>query len=263
MSELNDLRDEVARLRRAATRKISRIKQTHGAQVSGTEFDPRRETKAPTKYTAKQLAAYKSTLANFVSRSTQFVPDASKQPIPRAEFERYKAREARYRETAGSVFERVKNDKLPSGETVAERVEKMRPLHKAMHNTAVNSMFDPVTRDSESIVSRKALDKLSRSIDTAASPAAIRRKILDARRQLAQMMDTLNMPEVHDLTKKLTNDQFVALWNYTNFATAISLNYENAKKMLSPKEESWGHEQIRQQMGDALEMITWASQRQV
>lgn len=263
MSELNELRAEVARMRRAATRKISRIKQTHGAQVSGTEFDPRRETKAPSQYTAKQLEAYKSRLATFLSRSNQFLPDASKNPIPRSEFAEYKRREAQYRETAGSVYERIKHEQLPSGETVQERLEKMRPLHKSMHNTAMNAIFDPLTRGPGDIVSRKALDKLSRSLERASKPASIRRKVKDARDQLSAMLDTLNAPELQQAIDKLSHDQFVAMWNYTNIASAVALSYDNAKKLLSPKEESWGHEQLRQQMNDAMESVIWASQRRL
>lgn len=259
VSELNDLRNEVARMRRAATRKISRIKTVHGAQVSGTEFDPRRDTQIHTHYTAKQLAAYKSKLADFLSRSNQFVPDAQKQPMPRAEFQEYKRREAKYRATAGTVYERIKDENLPSGETVAERLEKMRPKHKAMHNTAMNAIFDPLTRDPGDIVSRRALNKLAKSLAKASSPSEIRRKVNDARDQLNQMLDVLNVPEVQAEIAKLNNDQFVAMWNYTNVPAASSLAYLNAKKLLSAKEDAWAWEQIRHQMGDMMESVTWAS----
>jgi hypothetical protein len=249
-------------MRRAATRKISRVKMVHGALVSGTEFDPRRHTHVQEKYTTAQLNAYKSRLADFLSRSNQFVPDASKRPLPRSEFTEYKRQESRYAATAGGVYERIKNVELPSGESIAQRLAKMDALHKHMHNTAVNTIFDPHVRKSADIASRAALRKLTKTMKQNTTPAAIRRKVKDARKQFAQMMDVVNMPELFDATKKLTNDQFIALWNHTAFAGAVSLSYLAAMKMNTPKEESWGTEMLRQQMGDAMDLIEWAKQIQ-
>lgn len=245
-------------MRRAATRKISRIKTTHGVHVSGTEFDPRRSTTVPKRYTERQLQAYRDTLANFLSRSTQFVPDAGRQPMPRAEYRRYKELESTYRNTAGSVYERIKNVELPSGETIAQRLAKMDVLHKRMHNPTVNAIFDPHERESLDITSIDALRKLTKNLERDTRPETISRKIREARQQFAAMMNVINIPEMYKATESLTNEQFVALWNHTAFASAISLSYEASKKMLSPKEESWGHEMLRQQMGDAMNLVNWA-----
>lgn len=261
MSESGDLeylRIEVARMRRAATKKISRVKLRHGAMVTGSEFDPRRSTHLETHYTEKQLIAYRDKLAHFLSRSNQYVPDAYKKPMPRAEFTEYKRQENAYRSSAGGVYERIKNVELPSGETIAQRLAKMDVLHKAMHNPTVNSIFDPHTRASYAFTSRDALKKLTKAMKRDASPKAIKRKVSDARKQFAAMMDVINMPELFAATKGLTNDQFIALWNHTSFAGAVALSYTSAMKMFTPKEESWGTEMLRQQMGDAMEMIEWA-----
>jgi hypothetical protein len=246
-------------MRRAATRKISRIKQTHGAVVSGTEFDPRRAPGVHGGYTEKQLQAYRERLSSFLSRSTQYVPDASKQPLPRSEFQAYKAAEARYRESAGGVYEAIKHVELPSGETVEGRIAAMTPLHKVMHNSAMNRIFDPHERSSEDITSSKSLRKLQRSLEKGSTPREIRRKVKESRDQMRAMFDVINEPSLQRAVDKLTHNQYVALWNYTNFAAAVSLTYNSAKKMLTKEEESWAHGMIRDQMGDAMEMIEWAS----
>ena len=258
MNDIDELRVDVARMRRAATRKISRIKMTHGALVTGTEFDPRRGPKLTNHYTEKQLSAYAKRLADFLSRQNQFVPDAHKAPLPRKEFVEYKRQEAAYRASAGGVYDRIKNVELPSGETIAQRLAKMDVLHKAMHNPTVNTIFDPHTRASYAFTSRKALKKLTQSMKKDASPKSIKRKVKEAREQFESMMTVINMPELFEATKKLTNDQFVALWNHTAFAGAVALSYTAAMKMYTPKEESWGQEMLRQQMGDAMELIEWA-----
>ena len=226
--------------------------------MSGTEFDPRRSTTAPRQYTTAQLRAYRNQLSSFLDRRNQFVPDASRAPIPRAEYQRYKQAEARYASAAGDVYERLKNTPLPGGQTVAERMAAMTPMHKTMHNTAANRIFDPVTRDSGDIVSRAAMRKLEKAMRQNSSPQAIRRKVQSARDQFKQMMETINMPELAREVKGLSNDQFVALWNFTSFATQVSFSYQSAKKMLTPKEQSWGHEAVRQQMEDAMELVDWA-----
>lgn len=245
-------------MRRAATRKISRLKTQHGVHVSGTEFDPRRATTTPKTYTAKQLAAYQSRLQSFLSRSNQFVPDASKQPIPRAEFQAYKRHEVAYREAAGSVYERIKNVELPSGETVAERLAKMNVLHKAMHNPAANMVYDPVTRESQDIAGISGLRKLSKAMKRDSTRAAMNRKVASARDAFEKMADVINAPELAREANTLTPNQFVALWNYTTFATAVSLTYSSAKNMLSAKESVWAHNRLRDQMNDAMAMIQWA-----
>lgn len=257
MSELDDLRKDVARMRRNATRKISRIKKTTGALVTGSEFDPRRGTQVQGRYTESQLSAYRDTLASFLSRQSQYVPDASKQPLPRREWVEYERQEKAYRDTAGSVYERIKGVELPSGETIAQRLAKMNVLHKQMVNPTVNTIFESQTRESGNIVSRKALAKLTRAMKKQATPGSIKRKVREAREQFASMMDVVNMPELVEATKGLTNNQFIALWNFTSFASAVALSYTAAQKMLSPKEESWAHEVLRQQMVDAVELIDW------
>ena len=258
MDDLNSLRLEVERLRRAATRKVSRVKARTGARVSGTEFDPRRAPQQHKRYTRKQLETYQSELQSFLSRRNQFVPDASKRPIPRAEWQAYKRREKAYKDVAGKVYEQVKDVELPSGETIAQRLAKMDVLHKHMHNPTVNTIFDPHERNPGDVVSRKALDKLTRDLDRKSKPRNIKTMVRQAREQFGKMMSVVNAPELTRAVEGLSHDQFIALWNHTNFASAIAMSYDSAKKMLSPKEESWGHEKVRQQTNDAMELITWA-----
>lgn len=258
MDDINSLRREVERMRRAATRKVSRIKTRHGVNVTGTEFDPRRGTQLHERYTAAQLTAYKARLESFLSRQNQYVPDASARPIPRAEWQGYKAREDAYRQVAGTVYENLKNVELPSGETVAERLSKMNVVHKQMHNPVTNLFFDPHERMSQDVVSREALKKLKKDLDRKARPETLRAKVREAKEQFAKMAEVINEPDFRKAVTGLSDKQFVALWNYTNFASAIVMAYESAKKMLSPKEESWGHEKVRQQTNDAMSLVEWA-----
>ena len=259
MDEVDALRREVERLRRAATRKVSRIKTHHGVAVTHTEFDPRRAPHLHERYTAAQLRTYKEKLESFLSRSQQFVPDASRRPISRSEWQAYKERETRYRNMAANVYDRLKNVELPYGGTIEARMYKMTPsVQDFMHNPVTNLIFDPHTREPGDIVSRKALRKLTRDLDRRNQPSVIKRRIREAQEQFTKMVEVLGEPDLQRLVGGLTQNQFVALWNYTSFAAAVALSYAVAQKFLSPKEESWGHEMVRQQMSQAYELIDWA-----
>lgn len=261
--DLSTLRNDIARARRAATRKVSRLKTRHGVSVSGTEFDPRRPPQAARKYTRKQLESYKRELDKFLSRSTQYVPDSRARPIPRKEWDRYKTVETKYRDMAGTIYDKVKDVQLPSGETISERLAKMDVLHKSMHNPVVNKFYEPKDRQSGDVTSRNALRKLERDLRRKSTPRSQKAMVREAKAQLAKMLDVVNSRDVANQVNTLSTGQFIALWNYTNFASAIAMSYDSAKKMLTPREESWGHEKIRQQTNDALELIEWVKGHEI
>ena len=250
-------------MRRAATRKVSRLKTRKGVSVTGTEFDPRRAPQAHKQYTRRQLEVYQRELARFLKRDTQFVPDASRRPIPREEWNKYKAVEAKHRDIAGSIYERVKDIKLPSGESISERMAKMDVLHKHMHNPVVNQFYEPHNRVSQQVASRGALEKLQRDLKRKSSPRNQKAMVKQAKAQLEKMLSVVNSPDISRAVNSLSHNQFVALWNYTSFASAIAMSYDSAQKMLTPREESWGHEKIRQQSNDALELIEWAKGQRI
>ncbi len=262
-NDLANLRADVARMRRSATRKISRLKTGKSVHISGTEFDPRRTTTAHKSYTRKQLESYQRELKSFLSRETQYVPDAKNRPIPRAEWREYKKVEAQHRDSVGKIFERMKNVQLPSGETVNERLAKMDVLHKRMHNPVTNPFYDPRDRESGDVTDRDSLRKLRDDLQRKSSPDNQTARVTEAKSQLEKMLSVINSPEIIDAVKGLSQGQFVALWNYTAFASAIAMSYDSAKKMLTPREESWGHEKVRQQSNDALELISWVKGQQI
>lgn len=257
------MRDDIARMRKSATRKISRLKTNKDVLITGTEFDPRRATTAHKSYTRKQLAAYQDELKRFLKRDTQYVPDARKRPIPRKEWQEYKRVEDQHRDSVGKIFEAMKNTQLPSGETISERMSKMDVLHKQMHNPVTNPFYDPRDRQSNDVTSRKSLDKLKKDLDRKSRPQNQRSMVRLAKMQLEKMLSVVNSPEIAEAVKGLSQGQFVALWNYTSFASAIAMSYDSAKKMLTPREESWGHEKIRQQSNDAIELISWVKEQKI
>lgn len=237
--DIDRLRAEVKRLRRAVTRKVSRLKQAHDVFLSGTQFDPRRAPRSEARYSASQLRSYIHDLAGFVDRGNQFVGDAQRRPIPRSDWQRYKNLENQYNARVNEYFDRVKGVRLPSGETVAERMARVTPDHRQMGNPAVHAPFDPVERQPGNVASKAALDKLIDAMKKRLQPDYFEKKNREGMEQFEKMMDILNDSELKEAVKGLNDEQFALLWNYTGFPTAISIQYEFALKALSAEQQSF------------------------
>lgn len=256
---LEEARARVAGRARAATRKVSRLKRATGVEISGSAVDPRRDPKLVAKYNRRQLAAYERDLNSFVSRRTQYVPDAQGRPIKSKTWNEYKRSEAAYNAGVTERFGKVKDIPLPiSGQTIGERMDAMTPEHRQAYNPAINAPYKPPTRKSKQIASEKALKKLTRQMKDRLDPRAEGRAARAARDQLKQMLDVINEPDLQAAVDKLTNGQFMTMWNYTQFATNISLNYDVKQRMMSGKEKPWYSEALKQAVRNSHALADWA-----
>lgn len=269
MDDLGSLRAEVARLRRATTRKVSRLKQRSGAQVSGTEFDPRRKPHVEGRYTQRQLATYRDQLQGFLSRKNQFVGGASGVPIPRSEWDRYKTAEKAYNAKVNEHFQRVADIELPApiphtrGETLGSRMERMTPSHRHLRNEVVNSPYDPLERSPRSVVSRDKLAKLIESLEAKMAPDYDERQAEASRDQFRRMADEIGDAELKDRVDKLSDEQFDVLWNYTSFPWDLSLDYEVHRLLHEGKDRPFLREAAENARKGFERLITWAGKLKV
>lgn len=257
--DLKDLRALVAARHDAATRKVSRIKSATGAQVSGTEFDPRTSKSRIKKYTRKQLASYMARLDRFNDRSNQFVSDASRNPIPRSEFREYKRREAQFNKVVSDNLDRYKDVYIPaSGQTVGERIAMTTPTHRHMTDTGVNRPL-PIDRKPEQIASRKALQKMVRDLKKKGTKTWVRREIKRGQDELTKMLDVVGSDPLMKAIGKLTPDQFNIVWNYTNFATRASLVYEvEQRKLKGGNPSAFLDDTYDTQLKEMMDIVSWA-----
>ena len=125
--DLESIRADIARLRKLATKKISRIKRAKDAPLSGTQFDPRRTPKAEKRYTKRQAEVYRQELQGFLSRSNQYVGGANGYVMRKQQWDAYKKLEQQYNSRVNQKFDRVAGIQLPYGETIASRMARRTP----------------------------------------------------------------------------------------------------------------------------------------
>lgn len=256
--ELRALRAMANRRHRAATRKISRLKSDAGVNVSGSRVDPRRSRTNIKNYTQRQLRSYINQLDNFNSRSNQYVPDVHRNPIPRSQWREYQRLESQYNKNVSQHFSRYRDLPGPTGMTVGQRMEMMTPKFPYMQDRAVNSPYTPLNRKSTNIGSARALKRLTEDMRDRVKSEHFQGLVKAGRDQFTKMINLLDDPDLKHRVDNLTEKQFDVLWNYTGFPNALSLGYDQNKKLLAGKEKAWTRQVAQQSMSAADELVSWA-----
>lgn len=233
-SELQQLRSLAARRHRAVGQKISRLKSKAGVELAGTEFDPRRPLTRVKRYNKKQLTRYIARLDAFADRRVQYVRGAGGRPISADSWKRYQAIQSKLAKRNEEVYQRFANIETPHGRTVAERVEGIRATHfKPGKSLAVNDPLQIKTRSPRSITSEASIKMLSDSLEKSLRGDIIAREVKRGRREFDQMMDSLGEEGLRKRVKALSPERFFVLWQFTDFASKLSLEYELIQKGLT------------------------------
>lgn len=264
--ELDAKREQAIYLTRRANHKISRLRTKRDVEVAGSQYDYRRSAKVIRRYTAKQLDAYNARLEQFNDRTTQFVGDAHKRPIPAAEFKQLHVAEVARRKHAQEIYERHKNIVLPGvegqpgTETIGERRDKMRSDRKMAGNPSVNDPYDTPVREPKNIANRKALKKLTREAKKKAEKGWDEKELKRQIGEFSKMVNRIGDADLAASVKKLTPGQFRTLWNDTNFATAVSSQYEITRTdLISEEDKPWHIQIIHDAFTDARRLVDWAA----
>ena len=265
MTSLNELRAEIKRLRTNATKKASRIRVNHGANVTGSSFDPRRRAGVEKSYNKRQLETYKKNLESFLSRKTQFVGGAGNTPITRQDWLKYKKAETSYNDFVNKNFDSVRNYELPKpptarrGETIGERMAKMTPDRREMRGSSVNSPYDPVVRDPFRVKGIEALRKLTEAAEKRLRDSQTGKDLKDAREQFSKMKAYIGKddPIFKDIDS-LTDDQFSVLWFFTPFADQVSMEYNILQLLNEGKGKAFAAPTISNARDTYSELIDWA-----
>lgn len=256
-------KDEIARLRaevrarhRAATQKVSRLRQK-GVEINNTNYDVRRDLNNVKRYTGAQLKSYLNQLDSFVARSNGFVPGDSGLPIPIKKWRSYKATERQYNRIGDREYNKVADTFLPNaGMKVRER---RTILGKSATGDAVNSPYQEVNRSSRGITSLDALDKLNEQLKRKTSRDFLPGEIKRGRAEFTQMLVEIGNQQHIEAANKLSDEQFNILWNYTSFATEISRDYEIMKARARGEKER-AHDKIHEDNTNAIdELLQWAT----
>lgn len=258
MNELERLREMVRKRRSAVTAKIARIRRNTGVDITGRSEDPRRATDAIKRYNVRQLNNYLGELNAFQSRSVGYVAGAGGVPIPRNKWREYKRLEAQYNAIGAKHEASVADIFIPtSGMTIRQRKAM---IHPTAVGEVVNNPYAWVEREPEQVRDAKSMDKLITDMRRRTDRKYLPGEIAKARKQLNEMLKTAGMNDVAKQASKLSNSQFDTLWNYTNFATQVSLSYELMKLRSADAKERWHDSVLEDARDDIGSLLEWANE---
>lgn len=256
----DELDKQIARAKRNAQAKMSRIKKTQRYDIANSTNNPiRGDVSSMNK---KQKQSYLRQLQKFNSRSTRFYVDANGRPLTSRQWERYKQAEAKANAFVRNDLKKYAKLYGPEGNkgmTLGERMAIMRPkAGKLMVNPSGSNMHE-IERKPTAVTGDKAVEKLIKAQIDKANPVKQAQKLRTGRKQLEEMASAFGDTEMVNLAKQLTDEQFKVLWNYTDFATAVSLEYSVYMQSLVD-EKSFHAGAMENANRKAHEYLEWASQ---
>lgn len=257
--DLNALRELARQRHRAATRKVSRLNTQSGVEISGTSLDPRTEPAKIKRYTRKQLESYVNRLNAFTDRSTQYVALGDGEIITGKEWQKYKQPETRYNRRTNKRLAEVEDKELPSGTTIGRHLKTTTADRRSARGVAVNRPYDPPSRKPQDITDRKALKKLTKDYNRRIRTDFERKQVKAAQKVFHKMANIIKNDELNKAIASLTPDQFRVLWNYTDFANAVSQDYDVMMKMLTGTDKAYESDIYDQQLQEANDLAKWAS----
>lgn len=265
MSEVERLRREIAKRRQAATNKITRTKRQNGANLAGSEFDPRRKSGIENRYNARQLRGYLTELNDFMRRSNQFVGGNRGVPLRAGQFRQYKKLEAQQESLRQAHDERMGSIQTPTGMSIAGNKQ-------MLHQGAGNAVYGPYRkfdREAGEITSPESLSKLIKDMRNRVSSEFLPGRIQQGKENLKKALTVIGRTEFLDDIDKLTDYQFDAFWYGTNVAEAVFMQYGIETERIASEVE--GEEPTRKERAqdkviqDAVDelgsVLQWASEQ--
>ena len=254
--ELAELRQLAARRTRAAGNKISRIKSQTGAIISGTEYDPRVSRAKLARYNSTQLRAYIERVNDFQNSNRQFVALADSTPAPRHLFRQYQRAEREANRQRAEALGKVADVVLPHGGTIRQQAG-LFGREKWDRNMITTSKTKPINREANQITSvanlRKLTNELKSEVTIRSRDAALASKWEQARKMFNEIGDK----ELSAELEMLSDSQFETLWDYSNFASTLSINYSQMQAKLTG--ERYNAAILNQTNEGVAEFLGWAA----
>ena len=254
-NEVQRLREEVQRRIKSANAKIARTQKSTGANLSGTEFDPRRRTGIEKTYNRAQLTKYLGELNSFMRRSNQFVGGRKGQPIPRGQFNLIKAQLEQVSQLKQQREAQMSQVKTPVGFTVAQK-ESTAPRMGGHSRYSVYPEYDIEPGDINGV---KGLNEFKGKLAKILKQSHVEEVINQGRSNLIQALEYLDEDDMVSEIESLSDYQFDVLWFGTNMAEAAFMRYEFAKEREGgTRKEKWQDKVVDTVFKDVSNLIEWA-----
>ena len=273
-SQIAQLRSTVLAQHNSATGKVNRLKKSKGVNLAGTEYDKRRDLDKVKHYNSAQLKKYSEELSGFMDRGRQYVAGIDGKPLPRGLVSQYKAIETRYNSNVNKAFDAVKDINLPNQDgTLADRMAEMMPTRNNKSARPVNAAYKPPVRDASSINGAKALQTLIDDYKKRSNPNYKKKQLnvdkrsfiqslkdagLDARNAYGRSKEDAEKTDIVKMVFALTDEQFATVWQYTNLAGAVFLNYESLRAEQTGEGEPLSSKSYDDNYDEVRDLLKWA-----
>jgi hypothetical protein len=233
--EIQRLRELARKRHRAATQKVSRLR-AKGVEIKGTHLDPRRSAGDIQKMRSRDLHAYINRLDKFSSRETSFVGGARNAPLHGDLWKTYQTLQNAVNQQKARPYETIKDKFIRSLGMTVNEFQGTKPSHPITGNPASRAPHLPVNRSAKGVPNEKQLKKLIRNMEKQLNANYPDRVLNRDRRTADKMLAVINDKGIRREVKKLSQQEFNLLWNYTDFANIASFDYQIAQtRMQDPK----------------------------
>lgn len=262
MNDLERLRREVEKRRQAATNKINRTRRATGAELTGTQFDPRRGQGVEQRYNRAQLNSYLGQLNDFMRRSNQFTNSAGG-PVRAGRVKYYESLQKRHETIRQAHEELIGGIETPSGRSIKGNNQM---LYKGA-GAAVHGPYKEFNRTAMDIRGPAALEALINDMYKRINPNYLSNKIQQGRDNLKKALTVIGKSEFNDQIDALSDFQFDAFWYGTNIAESVFMQYgmetERAASSLEDEEptakERWQDRVVQDAVDELGSVLQWAS----
>jgi hypothetical protein len=259
VTEHERLRQQIAKAHKAVSNKIARTKRNTGANVAGSEFDPRRKAGTENRMrNTGNMTEYLRQLQGFMSRSNQFVSGSHGAPLPKAYFNKiYKPTERALDAVQDARDNTIGAIQGPQGYTIKQKNLALPTAGGA----AVYGPYKRFDRESTDIASFSAMKKLKADMANQMKPTYLPGKINAERERLKKVTDYLgeNGTEVADAVDSMTDYEFDLFWFGTTVASGVFLFYELEKERAEGTHKERRQDRvIESKFAEVLPAVDWA-----
>lgn len=263
MSELSDVRKQIANARRNAVNKMSRVRRKSGAELAGSSFDPRRKVGIEKRYNLAQAKKYLSELKEFNHRRNQFVSGHDNAPLPRHRVNYLKQRAEAVKDAGKRHEDSISDTVTPHGVT-PKQAKAMRPdsnLPRMRGNATVSGPYKEFDIRVQNITSANALEVFIKDVNKMLSPGYLKRKLNDGRDNILKALDILGEHEWADRVAELNDYQFNSLWFGSPGAIEslfVKYNIETGRNVGESRKEAYQNRVVENESRDFEEFLSWA-----
>jgi hypothetical protein len=245
-NDLSRIRAEIKRREKAVNDKVRRVKSTVGVDVSGSTYDPRRDSKVTSRYNKAQSLAYLNKLNEFTDRRNQFIAGAQGVPLSKRDVGILVAKQNRLNMMVANRKAANWNLSLSGGMTVGEQETTFsNPNRKRARGEPTYKPLQISDIKAHQIKDGTALQTLIASVTAKLDPSYVPRALSKQRLSALKMADEIGSKEMRDGILALTDNQFDVLWNYVpNFARDLSHDYVMFTAMAMGSSEPYFQELI-------------------